>query len=104
MAIDRPETIGDAFGTDRSAAEDAVRRTFLYREECALAQGKKVRRRRCGSGDRGEAGFRTDQAERGREGSARERADVTETFGQRRLQNSAGTLRAEERVNFAGLV
>jgi len=44
MAIDRPEAIGAASGTDRSEAEDAVRRTLLFREECARAQGKKVRR------------------------------------------------------------
>src|SRR5271165_3983057 len=42
MAIDRPGTIGDASGTDRSRAEDAVAKTLLPREEWASAQGKKV--------------------------------------------------------------
>jgi hypothetical protein len=35
MAIERPEAIGGASGTDRSEAEDADRRTLLSREECA---------------------------------------------------------------------
>ena len=68
MAIDRPEAIGAASGTDRSGAEDAARRTLLVREECAQAQGKKVRRAALRPDDRGAAGFRTDQAERGRGG------------------------------------
>jgi hypothetical protein len=50
MAIDRPGTIGDASGTDRSAAEDAKAKTLLFREEWARSeppfgvagQGKKV--------------------------------------------------------------
>ena len=50
MAIDRPGTIGDASGTDRSEAEDAKAKTLLPREEWTRSkapfgvrdQGKKV--------------------------------------------------------------
>jgi hypothetical protein len=42
MAIYRRKTIGDAPARGRSAAEDAGVKTFLPREEWALAQGKKV--------------------------------------------------------------
>src|SRR5579883_2644016 len=43
-----------------SAAEDALGETFLPREEWAKPRGRKSRRGRCGSGDRGAAGLRPD--------------------------------------------
>jgi hypothetical protein len=46
----------------RSAAEDGGGATFLPREEWAKPRGRKSRRRRCGSGDRGAAVLRLDQA------------------------------------------
>ena len=46
----------------RSAAEDGGGETFLPREEWAKPRGRKSRRRRCGSGDRGAAVLRLDQA------------------------------------------
>jgi hypothetical protein len=46
----------------RSAAEDGGGETFLPREEWADPRGRKSHRRRCGSGDRGAAGLRPDQA------------------------------------------
>ena len=46
----------------RSAAEDGGGETFLPREEWAKPRGRKSHRRRCGSGDRGVAGLRPDQA------------------------------------------
>src|SRR6266851_2053490 len=46
----------------RSAAEDGGGETFLPREEWAKPRGRKSHRRRCGSGDRGVAGLRLDQA------------------------------------------
>src|SRR5450755_1265932 len=46
----------------RSAAEDGGGETFLLREEWAKPRGRKSHRRRCGSGDRGLAGLRPDQA------------------------------------------
>ena len=72
MAIDRLETIGDASGTDHSAAEDAKARTLLFREEWARSEapfgvarpGEESRkRRRCGQDDRGVAVLRLDQAQ-----------------------------------------
>src|SRR3954447_1351170 len=42
MAIDRPKTIGNAPARAAAQAEDAGVKTFLPREEWALAQGKKV--------------------------------------------------------------
>jgi 23S rRNA C2498 (ribose-2'-O)-methylase RlmM len=42
MAIDRRKTIGDAPARAAAQAEDAGVKTFLPREEWALAQGKKV--------------------------------------------------------------
>ncbi len=46
----------------RSAAEDGGGETFLPREEWAKPRGRKSPRRHCGSGDRGVAGLRPDQA------------------------------------------
>ncbi len=46
----------------RSAAEDGGGATFLPREEWAKPRGRKSLRRRCGSGDRGAAVLRLDQA------------------------------------------
>jgi hypothetical protein len=46
----------------RSAAEDGGGATFLPREEWAKPRGRKSCRRRCGSGDRGAAVLRLDQA------------------------------------------
>src|SRR6476646_5469259 len=46
----------------RSAAEDGRGETFLPREEWAKPRGRKSRPRHCGSGDRGAAGLRPDQA------------------------------------------
>src|SRR5258708_26134262 len=46
----------------RSAAEDGGGETFLPREEWAKPRGRKYYQRRCGSGDRGVAGLRPDQA------------------------------------------
>src|SRR3990167_117660 len=46
----------------RSAAEDGGRGPFLPREEWAKPRGRKSLRRRCGSGDRGTAVLRLDQA------------------------------------------
>ena len=46
----------------RSAAEDGGGETFLPREEWAKPRGRKSIRRRCGSGDRGAAVLRPDQA------------------------------------------
>ena len=72
MAIDRPGTIGDASGTDRSEAEDAKAKTLLFREEWARWEalfgvarpGEESRkRRRCGQDDRGAAVLRLDQAQ-----------------------------------------
>ena len=62
MAISRPKAIGDAPAAGRSAAEDGGGETFLPREEWAEPRGRKSHRRRCGSGDRGAAGLRPDQA------------------------------------------
>jgi hypothetical protein len=46
----------------RSVAEDGGSETFLPREEWAKPRGRKSHRSRCGSGDRGAAGLRPDQA------------------------------------------
>ena len=46
----------------RSTAEDGGGATFLPREEWAKPRGRKSRRRRCSSGDRGAAVLRLDQA------------------------------------------
>jgi hypothetical protein len=46
----------------RSAAKDGGGATFLPREEWAKPRGRKSNRRRCGSGDRGAAVLRLDQA------------------------------------------
>ncbi len=46
----------------RSTAEDGGGATFLPREEWAKPRGRKSNRRRCGSGDRGAAVLRLDQA------------------------------------------
>ena len=46
----------------RSTAEDGGGATFLPREEWAKPRGRKSLRRRCGSGDRGAAVLRLDQA------------------------------------------
>ncbi len=46
----------------RSAAKDGGGATFLPREEWAKPRGRKSLRRRCGSGDRGAAILRLDQA------------------------------------------
>ena len=46
----------------RSAAEDGDGETFLPREEWAKPRGRKSIQRRCGSGDRGAAVLRLDQA------------------------------------------
>src|SRR6478672_12255095 len=53
----------------RSAAEDGGGETFLPREEWAKPRGRKSHRSRCGSGDRGAAGLRLDQANE-RQGAA----------------------------------
>src|ERR1700677_1486135 len=84
MAIDRPEMIGDASGTDRSEAEYAKAKTLLFCEEWARSEapfgvarpGEESRkRRRCGQDDRGAAVLRLDQPKRGK-GSTRSKAFV----------------------------
>jgi hypothetical protein len=63
MAICRPEAIDDAPACWPERSGGWRRRGFLgFREEWPEARGRKSRRRRCGSGDRGEAVLRPDQA------------------------------------------
>ncbi len=63
MAICRPEAIDDAPACWPERSGGWRRRDFLgFREEWPEARGRKSRRRRCGSGDRGEAVLRPDQA------------------------------------------
>src|SRR5579871_6656704 len=61
MAIDRPEAI-DAAPARRPERSGGWRPgDFLVSRGMGAAQGKKVDRRHCGIGDRGEAGLRPDQ-------------------------------------------
>ena len=63
MAICRPEAIDDAPACWPERSGGWRRRDFLgFREEWPEARGRKSRCRRCGSGDRGEAVLRPDQA------------------------------------------
>jgi hypothetical protein len=63
MAICRPEAIDDAPARWPERSGGWRRRDFLgFREEWPKARGRKSRRRRCGSGDRGAAVLRPDQA------------------------------------------
>lgn len=61
MVIVRPEAIDAALGSAKPQRSEGRRLTaFLLREEWAPAQGKKAGGRRCGSGERGAAGLRSD--------------------------------------------
>jgi hypothetical protein len=86
----------------RSAAEDGGAETFQPREERAKPRGRKSQRRQCGSGDRGVAGLRPDQANE-RPGA---RGCAEQHFRKETWQLSIGLFKAprvsgEERENLA---
>src|SRR6266404_1457995 len=63
MAIYRPRTIGDAPACGPQRSEGRCRRDFLASRGMGFSPGEEsLKRRRCGTDDRGVAGLRPDQA------------------------------------------